>query len=202
MAILKYKSPNTGQYETVKTLVRVPQEIVESIPDEISEAEINEITNSLGNSDNSIAELIRKLNRKLELIETIVFDGSTVAVYRNQTPSGKAYDFDEFMLVGKGDDIAHTAVIQINGTRLYDTTNRTVVGFTSGSIAQAKYVRIAYNCINGVFYSAARAYTSEYANIGATDNFVLADSITSIQYNANGCTPSAGATLEIWGRWR
>lgn len=173
----------------------------EDVPEEISDDEVDAILDKLGDEDVSIPKLIRKINRKLELIETITFDGSTVAVYRNQTPSGKAYDFDEVRLVARSDSyVMHAGVLNLNGDKLYGT-GRTTVGFSSNR--DSKYVRMDYSAENDHFDAVSRAYLdSVYADSYVTDNVVHVDDIHAIEWQAGGITPTAGATLEIWGRWR
>lgn len=172
------------------------------IPHEMDDAEVDRILSTLGDEDVSIAKLIRKINRKLELIETITFDGATVAAYRNQTPSGKAYDFDMIRLAALGDNpVMQAGVLNINGDRLYYGTRRKAVGFSA--VNSARYVRMDYSTEDGHFEAVSRPNKSTvYSESFVTDNIVPVDVVTAIEWQAGGVTPPAGATLEIWGRWR
>ena len=141
----------------------------------------------------------------LTLIDTYTYDGKTAAVYLNQEPDGTAYDFERVLIVGAassdGGNIADTGVININGQSLYGT-GRVTLGYTP-SIGAVGAFALRYDTADGFALCAARTLRDTiYQSAQMSFNTVFVDSITSIEFQSNKVTPTAGATLKIFAKRR
>lgn len=149
---------------------------------------------------------LRSFTDGLEHVLTYTFDGQAANCFLTTDAEGRAFDFDAVLIVGMSagaeDGIANAGVIQVNGDRLFGGAERTRLVYTPTGVVAKMFAAYHDTRVPLTLCVARTARDAGYQAAQCTFEAVRVDAIRAIEFQSNGVTPGAGATLSIWARRR